>query len=261
MATYYYALFGEHIAQSPSPQIHQHFAQQFKINLVYRKIIVTVESFAAAWREFITAGGQGANVTMPCKRLAYKMCTTHSAIATLSQSVNTILVQSATQWYGDSTDGVGFIHDLVGFYRHSLTGKRILLLGAGGAAAAILPAVLQEQPSTMVIANRTLENAQLLASSLVQATDFAHIPNIAFDCIINAAAELPLEQLHINVAPHAVAYDLRYTPNAQSFLSWARELGAQYGYDGYGMLLEQAAAAFKIWFGVKPTTELLRVAR
>ncbi|MFI4954520.1 MAG: shikimate dehydrogenase [Gammaproteobacteria bacterium] len=258
MAIYKYALFGEHISQSRSPEIHQHFAQQFNIDLAYTKITVTAESFVSAWHEFVAAGGQGANITMPCKRLAYEICTAHSEIAKLTRSVNTIQVQSATQWYGDSTDGVGLIRDIVDYYGHSLTGRRILLLGAGGAAAGIVPALLHEQPSEVVIANRTLANAQQLALSFIQASDFANIPSIAFDYIINAAADLPLDQLNVKLNSNAVAYDLRYTPNAQIFLQWAKDRGARFVHDGYGMLLEQAAASFKIWFGVQPSTEILR---
>jgi shikimate dehydrogenase len=255
-----YTLFGEHITQSYSPQFHQHFAQQFHIDLVYTKTTVTAQNFIPAWREFVAAGGQGANVTMPCKHLAYKICTLHSAIAKLTRSVNTIRVESETEWYGDSTDGVGLIRDIVNYYGHPLKDQRILLLGAGGAAAGILPSLLHEQTAEIVIANRTLANAQVLAEqySKVSACDFKNIPAQSFDYVINAAADLPLDILNINLNTDAVAYDLRYTANAQSFLQWTKDRGARYTYDGYGMLIEQAAAAFNVWFGVQPSTDALR---
>ena len=258
MLTYYYALFGEHIAHSLSPMLHQHFAQQFAIDLQYKKITVNTQNFFAEWKHFIAEGGQGANVTMPCKRLAYDMCTTHSDIAKLTGSVNTLQVQSATEWYGDSTDGIGFIRDVVDYYGHSLTHKKILLIGAGGAAAGIFPLLLNADPAEVVVANRTLANAQTFVAAGVQVTDLSSIPAMAFDVIINAAADLPLEQLNLSLNPDAIAYDLRYTPQAQIFLQWAKNRGARYLYDGYGMLLEQAAAAFNIWFGVQPSTVDLR---
>jgi shikimate dehydrogenase len=254
------ALFGEHIEQSYSPVFHQHFAKQFGIEINYQKITVTNETFENAWRAFVKNGGKGANVTMPCKNQAYQLCTTTSECAQKSESVNTIRVGGESLWYGDSTDGIGFIRDLVNYYHQSLTGKKILILGAGGAASGILYSILEQKPHSIIVANRTLARAEQLAArySPINVCNFEHIPPISFDVVINTSAELPLSALRILFASKAVAYDLRYTPAAQDFLEWARQHGAENLYDGYGMLLEQAAAAFEVWFNKRPATLELR---
>ena len=255
------AHFGEHIQQSYSPIFHQHFAQQFGIEIDYQKITVTNETFTSAWKRFVQNGGKGANVTMPCKNQAYHLCTTISTRAQKAESVNTIRIDSEGEWFGDSTDGVGFIQDLVNYYRHELTVKKVLILGAGGAASGILYSILEQNPHSIMVANRTLSRAELLAERYPQINicNFENIPLTPFDVVINASADLPLPILRILFAPKAVAYDLRYTPIAQDFLEWTRQQGAESSYDGYGMLLEQAAAAFEVWFGQRPSTAQLRV--
>jgi shikimate dehydrogenase len=259
MPTVHLGLFGQHIEQSPSPEIHKHFAKQFNIDLEYKKIIVDAENFKAAWQKFVTEGGNGANITIPHKLQAYALCTELSPAAQLAESVNTIKINSPSNWYGDNTDGTGLIMDLA-YYHHSLAGKTILLLGAGGAAYGILPALLEQQPREIVLANRTLGNAEKLAKkhAHVSACELSAIPEKKFDIVINTSSELSLEDLTINFAPHSVAYDIRYKSGAKEFMHWAKIHGAEFVHDGYGMLLEQAAAAFNVWFSVQPSTQTLR---
>ena len=254
------ALFGEHIDQSYSPTFHQHFAKQFDIEIDYQKITVTQETFTDAWKTFVKNGGKGANVTMPCKNQAFQLCTSTTEHAKQAESVNTIRIDDGGFWFGDSTDGVGFIEDLVFYHQQELHAKKILILGAGGAASSILYSILEQKPHSVLVANRTLARAETLAKryAKISICDFMHIPTDKFDVVINAAADLPLAALRVIFAPKAIAYDLRYTPQALDFLQWSSLHGAEKTFDGYGMLLEQAAAAFSVWFNEKPTTNALR---
>ncbi len=260
----YLALFGENISQSYSPYFHQEFIKQFPDELVeplvYEKISVTPYNFNFLWLKFLAKSGMGANVTAPCKRLAFSLCTRTSKAAKKAGSINTIRVESETEWYGDNTDGIGFIRDIVDYHGHSLKGKRILVLGAGGAAAGIIPAIAEQEPEQIIVANRSLKNAELIAekNAGISIYDLSTIPADSFDFIINTATELPLSELAISFSPECVAYDIRYTPSAQPFKQWAKQKGAGHIYDGYGMLLEQAAASFAVWFGVQPRTDILR---
>jgi shikimate dehydrogenase len=261
-----YAVFGQPVAHSLSPRIHNAFARQLGIALEYRPIETSAEGFAAALKKFADLGGAGANVTLPLKQVAAKACASLSDRARRADSVNT-LSRSGDSWHGDSTDGVGLIRDITSRHRLFVRGRRTLLLGAGGAARAVAFALLDAGVPELTIANRTPERADALADAIgqpkrVHTRYWDDLGNWgAFDLLINAtsaghggaALSLPSSLL----APRAVCYDLSYGKAAFGFLAWARSVGAEHALDGLGMLIEQAAEAFELWHGQRPDTDAL----
>lgn len=259
-----YAVFGHPVSHSLSPRIHAAFGQQTGIALDYTAIDATAESFAQALDSFIAGGGKGANVTMPLKEAAYALCSVTSERARRAGAVNT-LVRNDGQWHGDNTDGTGLVRDLTGRLGLDLRERRALLLGAGGSARGVAPALLDAGVSELIIANRTPERADALADvlgdperahsryweDLVNEGDFALIVN-ATSASRNGADEFVLPfQL---TTPRTLAVDLNYGEAAIPFLAWARTAGCRDVVDGLGMLVEQAAAAFELWHGVRPDT-------
>ncbi len=260
----HYAVFGHPVSHSLSPRIHAAFGQQTGIALDYTAIDATAESFAQALDSFIASGGKGANVTMPLKEVAYALCSVTSERARRAGAVNT-LVRNDGQWHGDNTDGIGLVRDLTGRLGLDLRERRALLLGAGGSARGVAPALLDAGVSELIIANRTPERADALADvlgdperahsrywdDLVNEGDFALIVN-ATSASRNGADEFVLPfQL---TTPRTLAVDLNYGEAAIPFLAWARTAGCRDVVDGLGMLVEQAAAAFELWHGVRPDT-------
>lgn len=258
-----YAVFGQPIAHSLSPRIHRRFAQDCGIALDYEAIEIAPQDFAARLAAFHRDGLRGANVTLPLKEQAARLCRDLSPAARLSGAVNA-LVRREDGWFGDNTDGLGLCCDLRGNLDVALAGKRVLLLGAGGAARGVVPALFDEGIAELVIANRSPERAIALACDLA---DCGPIHTVAmqaladagrFGILLNAtsaarqgdALALPVSLL----APDAVAYDLSYGQAAKPFLAWAENAGAARVSDGLGMLVEQAAEAFLRWHGVRPET-------
>lgn len=260
----HYAVFGHPVAHSLSPRIHAAFARQFGIELEYRAIEATVEDFVAHLAEFAEKGGRGANVTMPLKQHAARLCLSVSDRARRSDSVNT-LIRDGNGWRGDSTDGSGLIRDLAERHRIDVRGRRTLLLGAGGAARAVAFALLDAGIAELTIANRTPERADALADSIgepvrVHTRYWADLGNWGgFDLVVNATSAAHHGQLLALppsiVATRAVCYDLSYARAAVAFRAWARSAGAAHALDGLGMLVEQAAEAFEIWHGRRPDTD------
>ena len=260
----HYAVFGHPVSHSLSPRIHAAFGQQTGVALDYTAIDATAESFAQALESFIASGGKGANVTMPLKEAAYALCSVTSERARRAGAVNT-LVRNDGQWHGDNTDGIGLVRDLTGRLGLDLRERRALLLGAGGSARGVAPALLDAGVSELIIANRTPERADALADALgdperahsrywddlVNEGDFALIVN-ATSASRNGGEEFALPfQL---ATPRTLAVDLNYGEAAIPFLAWARTAGCRDVVDGLGMLVEQAAAAFELWHGVRPDT-------
>lgn len=274
-----YAVFGNPVAHSKSPLIHAEFARQTGEDLSYEAILVPRDRFREAAAAFRTAGGCGANVTLPFKEDAYRLATQHSARAEAAKAVNTLSF-AGDQSRGDNTDGVGLVTDLKQNLGYPIGNKRVLLLGAGGAARGVLLPLLMEKPSALVIANRTLARAHelkdeflalmrachtLFAGSL-RAASFAELEGEEFDLLINAtAASLQDEALALPrgvYAPGSLAYDMLYGRGITPFLASARHGGAAGLADGLGMLVEQAAESFFIWRGVRPQTDpVLRLLR
>ena len=251
-----YAVFGHPIAHSKSPQIHASFARQTGQDMSYEAILAPRDGFAASVAAFIAAGGRGANVTVPFKEEAYRLASRLSPRAQHAGAVNTLVFDDGI--LGDNTDGAGLVADLTRNLHCALAGKRILLVGAGGAARGVIDPLLDQTPAELVIANRTVSRAQELADRFgrgVRACGFDAL-DMPFDLVINATAaslagELPPLSPRIFTAG-TLAYDMMYGRDTP-FLAFARSYGAATA-DGLGMLVEQAAEAFYLWRGVRPDT-------
>ncbi|OJW83908.1 shikimate dehydrogenase [Thiobacillus sp. 65-1402] len=252
-----YAVFGHPIAHSKSPLIHAAFARQTGQDMTYEAILAPLDGFADSVAQFIAAGGRGANVTVPFKEQAFALASRLSPRAEQAGAVNT-LTFDAGGIRGDNTDGAGLVADLTRNLHCVSGGKRILLLGAGGAARGVIEPLLDLRPAEFVIANRTVGRAQELAEQFGRGVaacgfDALHTP---FDLVINATAaslagELPPLSPRV-FAAGALAYDMMYGRDTP-FLGFARAHGAATA-DGLGMLVEQAAEAFYLWRGVRPDT-------
>ena len=258
-----YVVIGNPIDHSKSPQIHAMFAAQTGQSLLYERCAAPLGAFADATRALIAAGVRGANVTVPFKLDAFALSTMVSDRARAAGAVNTLLF-SEGEICGDNTDGVGLVTDIICNAQTGLQGKRILLLGAGGAArGAVLP-LLEQQPSQLVIANRSIGKAVELvhkfsADHTLIATPFTELEG-GFDIIINATAASLSESLppirRTVFLPGSLAYDMMYAATPTIFLRFAAQHGATTR-DGLGMLVEQAAEAFFLWRGVRPQTEIV----
>ncbi len=263
--THYLAVFGNPIAHSRSPAIHHAFATQFSLDVQYDKLLAPKEGFAEAVAEFFQQGGEGANVTLPFKQEAFALCDQLSDRAAAAGAVNT-LWQKEGKLQGDNTDGVGLVTDMQTNLGWSLAGKRLLVLGAGGAVRGILKPLQQAGVSHITVANRTLSRAEQLADDMA-AHDVAikSLPLTAidgsYDVVINAiSAGLQGEQPdlpgHI-VTPATHCYDLVYADEPTPFLRWAKAQNVTQLADGLGMLVEQAATSFAIWLQQRPTTAVV----
>lgn len=263
-----YVVVGNPIAHSKSPAIHAHFAEQTQQNMRYDLLLGDLEAFESQIQAFFVGGGRGCNVTVPFKERAYQLCSTLSKRAQIAGAVNTLLQNQNGDIYGDNTDGVGMVRDITVNHQQSIKNKRVLILGAGGAVRGILEPVLAEQPSRVVIANRTVSKAEMLANllpnNICSASSFTDLQG-SFDLIINGTSaslsgELPPIPETI-VHADTWCYDMMYGKEPTVFLQWATTLGA-FGADGLGMLVEQAAEAFTQWRSVRPeTTKLIHTMR
>ena len=261
-----YRVIGNPVSHSQSPWIHTRFAALTGQTLQYDKQRVPVDGFVSAVQQFFAEGGRGCNVTVPFKFEAAALATQVSDRAQLAQAANTLTVQNGTV-QADNTDGAGLVNDIQRNAGFDLAGRRILLIGAGGASAGVLAPLIQTQPASITVANRTVDKAHALvnrhtALALLQKTELLAqtLQGLEgdFDVIINATTS-SLSGGAVPVAastlkPGALAYDMMYGPAAQGFMTWAREHGAQ-PRDGLGMLVEQAAEAFVVWRGVLPPSQ------
>jgi shikimate dehydrogenase len=255
-----YAVFGNPVAHSKSPLIHAAFAAQTGQDMDYVALLAPLDGFSDAVAAFRSMGGRGANVTVPFKEQAFGLATRLTARARAAGAVNTLKFD-ADDVLGDNTDGAGLVADLLGNLGFALAGKRILLMGAGGAARGVVFPLLEQSPASLFIVNRTPDKAIGLAREMAGAGGNLSgggydALNGRFDLLINAtAASLAgdLPPLPADVfAPEALAYDMMYGKDTP-FLAFARAQGARVA-DGLGMLVEQAAAAFEVWRGVRPLT-------
>lgn len=258
-----YAVIGNPISHSLSPIIHDLFAKQTQQNLSYEKILAEIEQFPTLVKQLQAQKFKGVNITLPFKEQAFQLATRCTERAQAAKAVNTFSFFEDGTITGDNTDGVGFIRDLTQNLAINITNKRILIIGAGGAARGIMSGLLSAQPAKLDITNRTEQRAL----NLIQ--DFAYLGAInlvpwennqdAYDLVINASS-LSLNDKEINF-PHCKltanggCYDLAYGKKSNIFLNWGKSLGAHWTADGMGMLIEQAAEAFFIWRGIRPKTQ------
>ncbi len=258
-----YAVFGHPIGHSKSPYIHAQFAEQTGQHLVYFAQDVDLPAFEREVFAFFRGGGLGLNCTIPLKEAAYRLADRRSIRAERSRAVNTLVLECDGRIFGDNTDGIGLLRDLTGNLGLELAGKRILLLGAGGASRGILAPLLEAEPAALVIANRTVDKAVRLADEFsrfgeVCGCGFRELAGRRFDLVLNATASslsgtvppLPDDLL----VPGGCSYDLAYGHEPTPFVRWGKVHGASISTDGIGMLVEQAAEAFLLWRGVRPQT-------
>lgn len=252
-----YAVFGNPIAHSKSPQIHQQFAAAEGVAIEYERILAEPGAFAEAATAFFQAGGLGANVTVPFKTEAYQWVDERSERAETAGAVNTIIPLADGRFCGDNTDGIGMVNDIVQAQGVVLAGKKILIIGAGGAVRGVLQPLLDETPVEVVVSNRTFDKAVGLATQFgVQALALDALPVHHFDIIINGTSsgfsgELPAVSAGVFGACELV-YDMAYGATAARFLHFAKQAGAQKCSDGLGMLVGQAAFAYQLWRGFTP---------
>lgn len=264
-----YAVFGNPIGHSKSPFIHTLFARQTNQSLTYTAECAPVDGFVEAVKVFFAEGGKGCNVTLPFKEEAYQFASRLTERAQLAGAVNTLKKLDDGEIIGDNTDGAGLVQDLLQ-HQVVLEGARILIIGAGGAARGVIQPLLEQQPASLTITNRTLSKAEELATLFavygpVTAKEMSTITE-EYDVIINSTSaslsgELPAVSPSI-FAVNSVSYDMMYGKGDTTFNLWAKEHGAAYTYDGLGMLVGQAAESFMLWRGLRPgAKQILRELR
>ncbi len=258
-----YGVMGYPVSHSRSPVIHRLFALQTGQNMQYELLHVAPEKLETAVRQFQRTGGKGLNITVPHKSAVTSLVDVISERASTAGAVNT-LVFLGSEIHGDNTDGIGLLRDLNFNHGLSLDGSNILILGAGGATRGIVGPLLEMQPNKLLIANRSVDKAEIIANHFdrygpISASSFDDVPGTeTFDLIINATSagvkgETPPypEQA---VGKNTFCYDLSYGLSPTPFSVWARDHGADKSIMGWGMLVEQAAESFEIWRGVRPDT-------
>jgi len=258
-----YAVMGNPIKHSKSPLIHKEFAHLSDQELSYSAMLVPEGGFVDAVTAFFAEGGKGLNVTVPFKQQAYELADELSDRAQRAGAVNTLISLADGRVRGDNTDGVGMMRDIANNHDGRVTNKRVLVVGAGGAVRGVLAPLLQENPASVVIANRTLEKAQVLADQFsdmgrIEACAFEDLAGEPFDWIINGTSaslsgDVPPLPDSV-VGEYSRCYDMMYSAEATPFNQWAANLGAAATYDGLGMLVEQAAESFRLWRGLMPPT-------
>ncbi len=259
-----YVVMGNPIDHSKSPQIHTLFAEQTGQALEYNTLLAPKDGFVAALDAFVSAGGKGLNITVPFKQDAWQSMDELSDRARRAGAVNTILIGEDGSRYGENTDGIGIVRDLMVNNGVELAAKNILILGAGGAVRGVLQPILEQNPQQLVIANRTVSKAFDLAKTFsdlghITASGFDALEGCQFDIIINGTAagltgEIPPIPDNILKA-NGACYDMVYSDQPTAFVLWGRAQGAAVSLDGLGMLVEQAAEAFWYWRGVRPETQ------
>jgi shikimate dehydrogenase len=259
-----YAVFGNPIDHSKSPEIHRQFAEETCQALSYEKQLVDPQGFEAAADAFFDGGGKGLNITVPFKQDAYAYVARTTPRARRAGAVNTLSKEDDGTILGDTTDGVGLVTDIKHNLGWQIRHKKVLILGAGGAVRGVLEPLLEEQPQHIIIANRTVDKALQLAKGFAEfgyllGCGFDMLDEQQFDVIINGTSaslqgELPpLPECLINADGSTVCYDMLYGAEPTPFMQWASKRGAKVS-DGLGMLVGQAAESFVLWRGVRPQT-------
>lgn len=260
-----YALFGHPVSHSRSPEIHHAFAEQTHESVHYELIDATPDAFEDHLREFFDGGGLGANVTLPHKLAAFEAADHVSSDAYRAGAVNTLALLEDGSLFGDNTDGAGLVRDLSVNHGVQIEGRRVLLIGAGGAARGAIGPLMDEGAAELVIANRHSGKAKLLAQLFtemgnVQGSSLENL-NGTFDVVVNATSaslrnEIPAVSSTV-FSSTSFAYDMVYADKPTAFLEWATQQDVQGIADGWGMMVEQAAESFFIWRNVRPDTQSL----
>jgi len=264
-----YGVVGHPVAHSWSPFIHGMFARQTGEPVTYRLHDVLPEDFRIHVLDFFAHGGRGLNITVPHKLAAAALADELTPRAERAGAVNTLALQRDGRILGDNTDGAGLVHDLRDNLGVTLGGRRVLIVGAGGATRGVVAPLLVLRPSELVIANRTAERAKAFAADFqdlgaVLGCGFDEVSGAPFDLIINAtsaslAGEVPAIPSSV-IKADSLCYDMAYSKGDTPFLKWAREQGCPHAVQGWGMLVEQAAESFQLWRGVRPQTAPVLVA-
>ena len=263
-----YAVIGHPVSHSKSPIIHAEFARQTRQNMLYSTILAPLDGFVEEVKAFIKLGGRGLNITLPFKLEAFQLATEKSSRALDAGAINTLKFVGDSI-VGDNTDGVGLVRDIKQNLAFSIRDKRVLLIGAGGAARGVIYPLLQEAPHSLTIVNRTPATAAQLIlryfkisffkRTHLAAITFPELKGQIFDLVINASsASVKNESLPLPAdlfARGSLAYELMYGKGRTPFMQFAREDGAGKVADGLGMLVEQAAESFFIWRGIRPDTQ------
>lgn len=261
-----YAVMGNPISHSKSPQIHTAFALETEQKIEYTAIHVDVGGFSQAVSHFQGHGGRGLNVTVPFKLDAWKMADSLTERAKRAGAVNTLILSKDGAIKGDNTDGVGLVNDIIDHLGWVISQKRVLILGAGGASRGVIGPILEKKPQSLTIANRTASKATELArlfadmkdkeTQAIEAGGYDFLTGRQFDLVINATAA----SLHGEVPPlpdgllasDGCCYDMMYAAQATAFMRWAEQQGVTQISDGLGMLVGQAAESFYVWRGIRP---------
>jgi len=258
-----YVLFGHPVSHSWSPFIHGMFAKQMDADIHYSLMDVAPQRFRRAVVEFFAGGGRGANVTLPHKQAAAELVHGLTDRAARAGAVNTIALRWGDKLYGDNTDGAGLVQDLTVNLGVRLAGRRLLLLGAGGAVRGVLGPLLAERPAELVIANRTVVRAEKLAAEF---QDLGAVSGIGFDAVGQGPWDLVINGTSASLAgevpdlparavgPESVCYDMAYARTDTPFQRWAASRGVRRSHKGWGMLVEQAAESWVVWHGKRPDT-------
>ena len=259
----HYAVIGNPIAHSKSPRIHAEFARQTGQDLDYGRLLGEAETFAETVRAFFADGGRGLNVTVPFKEAAWRLAQERSPRAELAGAVNTLIALPGGRLGGDNTDGAGLVRDLAENHGFAFAGRRVLVVGAGGATRGVLRPLLETGLARLTIANRTAARAEHLATLAaglgpVNGCGLDEVAGQRFDLIVNATSaglegavpKIPDDCL----APGGWTYDMLYGDVPTPFCRWGQAHGAARVLDGLGMLVEQAAESFWLWRGVRPLT-------
>lgn len=262
-----YAVVGNPVSHSLSPQIHTLFAEETEQDMSYRALQLDPARFVEQIQKLKSVGFKGLNVTVPFKQEAWTLADVLSPRARDAGAVNTLIFQEDGKVGGDNTDGIGLTRDLIANHKIQLERRRILILGAGGAVRGVLGPILAKKPNLLTLANRTLEKAQQLAE------DFSHVWDLEpvtyedlghdkYDLIINGTSaglngEIPPIPESV-LGPNTICYDMMYNVREDTaFVHWANEQGVSRAYDGLGMLVEQAAESFFVWRAQRPQTTLV----
>jgi len=258
-----YVVIGQPISHSKSPVIHTMFAAQTGQNISYEALEVAPENLESDVAEFFQNGGKGMNVTLPHKEQIPALVSSSTQRATLAGAINTIKLRDDGSLFGDNTDGEGLVSDMVQNLNADLEDSRILILGAGGATRGIIPDLLAANPQLLTIANRTVSKARELEKHFehlgnVTGSGYEGLGSKAYDVVIHATSaglqgDLPPIPDGV-MGAFTFCYDLSYSDADTPFVAWAKSIGCTEVHDGLGMLVEQAAAAFELWRGVRPET-------